>query len=379
MKRLWLVFAQTVTVLVAGYFVVLTLKPAWLGPLGPGPQTDTVSIIEAPADLPDKTAAPRSLSQAVHKAAPAVVSINTSSSLQHPFSNDPWFRFFFGDRDPEQVSGLGSGVILSSQGYVVTNNHVIKGADAVEVVLPDMRRAPADIVGTDPESDLAVLKIELDSLPTMTLGDSDLLEVGDTVLAIGNPFGVGQTVTSGIASALERNHLGLSTFEDFIQTDAAINPGNSGGALTDVNGDLMGINTAIFSQSGGSMGIGFAIPVNTVKQVLESIIATGHVVRGWIGVEPSELTPELAKAFGSTVDKGVIVVGVLNRGPAAAAGLRPGDIITAVADQPVATATELLTRISALKPGKATPFTVYRGASEQEISITPAQRPTPVR
>lgn len=379
MKRLWLVFAQAVTVLLAAYFVVLTLKPGWLGALGPGRGPGTISILEAAGDLPPPVAAPGSLSAAVHKAAPAVVSINTSTAARHPFGNDPWFRFFFGDSNPGQISSLGSGVIMTREGYIVTNNHVVQDADTVEVVLPDKRRVGAQVVGTDPESDLAVLKIALDGLPVMTLGNSDLLEVGDTVLAIGNPFGVGQTVTSGIVSALGRNHLGLSTFENFIQTDAAINPGNSGGALTDVRGHLLGINTAIVSQSGGSMGIGFAIPVNTVRQVMQSIIENGHMVRGWIGVEPSELTPELAQAFGSDVQDGVIVVGVLNRGPAAAAGLRPGDIITAVGDQPVRTAAELLSRISALQPGAKTPFIVYRGANRHEVDITPAQRPPPQR
>ncbi|MCK9514754.1 MAG: trypsin-like peptidase domain-containing protein [Ottowia sp.] len=377
MKRLWLIFSQAVTVLLAAYFVVLTLKPGWLGPLGPRGGAGTVSILEAAADLPATTPAPGSLSAAVRKAAPAVVSINTSTTARHPFSNDPWFRFFFGDSAPGQISSLGSGVIMTPEGYIVTNNHVVQGADSVEVVLPDKRRVAARVVGTDPESDLAVLKIALDGLPVMTLGNSDLLEVGDTVLAIGNPFGVGQTVTSGIVSALGRNHLGLSTFENFIQTDAAINPGNSGGALTDVRGHLLGINTAIVSRSGGSMGIGFAIPVNTVRQVMQSIIATGHMVRGWIGVEPSDLTPELAQAFGSNVEEGAIVVGVLNRGPAAAAGLRPGDIITRVAGEPVRSAAELLSRISSLKPGGKVPFTVHRGAVKNEVDVTPAQRPTP--
>ena len=382
MKRLWLVFAQTVTVLLAAYFVVATLKPQWLnrGVAVPG-STGTISILEAPAAPIGTAAAPGSLAGAVRQAAPSVVSINTSTSARGPQSNDPWFRFFFGDRGDlqQQQTGLGSGVIMSPEGYVLTNNHVVEGADAIEVVLPDARRTTAKVIGTDPESDLAVLKITLDKLPAITLGNSDALQVGDQVLAIGNPFGVGQTVTSGIVSALGRNQLGINTFENFIQTDAAINPGNSGGALTDINGNLMGINTAIYSRSGGSMGIGFAIPVSTAKQVMESIVKNGQVVRGWIGVEPNELTPELAQTFGIQSAQGVIVTGVLNSGPAAEAGIRPGDVVTQVAGQPVRTVSELLTRIAGLTPGQATPFALQRQGQAVEVSVTPAQRPRPQR
>ena len=380
MKRLWLVFAQAVTVLLAAYFVVLTLKPQWLGRGGPvSGSTGTISILEAPA-TPAGTSAPLdSLRAAVQKAAPAVVSINTSTTTRNPQSGDPWFRFFFGDRGEQQQSGLGSGVIMSPEGYILTNNHVVEGADAIEVVLPDARRTTAKVIGTDPESDLAVLKITLDKLPAITLGNSDALQVGDQVLAIGNPFGVGQTVTSGIVSALGRNQLGINTFENFIQTDAAINPGNSGGALTDVYGNLMGINTAIYSRTGGSLGIGFAIPVSTAKQVMESIVKNGQMVRGWIGVEPGELTPELAQTFGVPSERGVIITGVLGGGPAAQAGIRPGDVITAVGGQPVRTVSELLTRISALPPGQAVAFAVQRRSDSVQVSVTPAQRPRPQR
>ncbi|MBS0405507.1 MAG: trypsin-like peptidase domain-containing protein [Proteobacteria bacterium] len=380
MKRLWLVFAQAVTVLLAAYFVVLTLKPQWLGRGGPvSGSTGTISILEAPA-TPAGTSAPLdSLRAAVQKAAPAVVSINTSTTTRNPQSGDPWFRFFFGDRGEQQQSGLGSGVIMSPEGYILTNNHVVEGADAIEVVLPDARSAVAKVIGTDPESDLAVLKINLDKLPVMVLGNSDQMQVGDRVLAIGNPFGVGQTVTSGIVSALGRNQLGINTFENFIQTDAAINPGNSGGALTDVYGNLMGINTAIYSRTGGSLGIGFAIPVSTAKQVMESIVKNGQVVRGWIGVEPGELTPELAQTFGVPSERGVIITGVLGGGPAAQAGIRPGDVITAVGGQPVRTVSELLTRISALPPGQAVAFAVQRRSDSVQVSVTPAQRPRPQR
>ena len=376
MKRLWLVFAQAVTVLLAAWFVVATLKPQWLGnPRAVPGSTGTISILEAPAAPTGASPTPGSFSAAVRQAAPAVVSINTSA--RHPAANDPWFRFFFGDRGEQQQTGLGSGVIMSPEGYVLTNNHVVEGADEIEVVLPDARRTSAKVIGTDPESDLAVLKISLDKLPVMTLGNSDQLQVGDQVLAIGNPFGVGQTVTSGIVSALGRNQLGINTFENFIQTDAAINPGNSGGALTDIDGNLMGINTAIYSRSGGSMGIGFAIPVSTARQVMESIVRNGQVVRGWIGVEPGELTPELAQTFGVKAEQGVIITGVLGNGPAAQAGIRPGDVITQVGDQPTRTVSELLSRIAALAPGQAVPFTLERRGEPVQASVTPAQRPRP--
>ena len=376
MKRLWLVFAQAVTVLLAAWFVVATLKPQWLGnPRAVPGSTGTISILEAPAAPTGASPTPGSFSAAVRQAAPAVVSINTSA--RHPASNDPWFRFSFGDRGEQQQTGLGSGVIMSPEGYVLTNNHVVEGADEIEVVLADARRTSAKVIGTDPESDLAVLKISLDKLPVMTLGDSDRLQVGDQVLAIGNPFGVGQTVTSGIVSALGRNQLGINTFENFIQTDAAINPGNSGGALTDIGGHLMGINTAIYSRSGGNMGIGFAIPVSTARQVMESIVRNGQVVRGWIGVEPGELTPELAQTFGVKAEQGVIITGVLGNGPAASAGIRPGDVITQVGGQPTRTVAELLTRIAALVPGEAVPFTLERRGEAVQASVTPAQRPRP--
>ena len=378
MKRIWLLFSQTVTVLVAAYFVVATLQPDWIrkGAIRSGAG---IALIEAPPAASGYVP-PGSLSGAARKASPAVVSINTSTApARDPRSNDPWFRFFFGDMGNEPQTGLGSGVIVSPDGYILTNNHVVEGADEIEVTLTDSRRARARVIGTDPDTDLAILKIELDKLPVIVLGNSDALDVGDQVLAIGNPFGVGQTVTSGIVSALGRNQLGINTFENFIQTDAAINPGNSGGALTDINGNLMGINTAIYSRSGGSMGIGFAIPVSTAKHVMESIVKNGRVVRGWIGVEPNELTPELAQTFGIQTAQGVIVTGVLNTGPAAAAGMRPGDVITQVDGQPVRTVSELLTRIAALTPGQPAPFTLQRRGDTVQVSVTPAQRPQPQR
>ena len=379
MKKLWLLFAQTATVLLAAYFVVATLKPQWLnhgGLVGNG----VVNVIEAPA-LPASAVPPGSFRAAAHKAAAAVVSVHTSKTARrNPAQNDPFFRFFFGEGQSETQVGLGSGVIVSPSGYILTNNHVIDGSDVIEVTLNDSRHASAKVVGTDPESDIAVLKIDLDRLPVITLGSSDGLQVGDRVLAIGNPFGVGQTVTSGIVSALGRNQLGINTFENFIQTDAAINPGNSGGALVDVEGNLLGINTAIYSRSGGSMGIGFAIPVSTARQVLESLVKDGQVTRGWIGVEPNELTPELAQTFGIQPGEdqafaGVIITGVLQTGPAARGGIQPGDVITQVAGKPVHSVPELLTAVAALKPDEPVAFGAWRHGKQVQVSITPGARP----
>jgi len=374
MKRTWLLFAQTVTVLLAAYFVVATLRPDWLNrrtSLG-----GMVPVIEAPATAPNTIAA-GSLSAAAKKAAPAVVSINTSKAAQRQSrSNDPWFRFFFGDQGNDQPQvGLGSGVIVSADGYILTNNHVVDGADEIDVTLNDSRHARGKVIGTDPDTDLAVLKIELDKLPVIVLGNSDALQVGDQVLAIGNPFGVGQTVTSGIVSALGRNQLGINMFENFIQTDAAINPGNSGGALVDVNGNLEGINTAIYSRSGGSMGIGFAIPVSMAKQVLSDIVTEGKVTRGWIGVEPNDLSPELAETFGVKANAGVIITGVLQNGPAARAGIRPGDVITSVGDKKVDNVQELLTAVAGLKPGIDARFALQRGSDRMELNVNPGLRP----
>ena len=372
MRKIWLLFSQTVTVLLAAYFVVATLKPDWLNRRGPAAG---VSVIEAPASGSVKLAAPGSFSAAAKAASGAVVSITASKTNRSPHAQDPWFRFFFGEQaEGEPQAGLGSGVIVSSSGYILTNHHVIEGADNVEVSLNDQRKARARVVGVDPETDLAVLKIELDRLPVVVLGNSDDLEIGDQVLAIGNPFGVGQTVTSGIISALGRNQLGINVFENFIQTDAAINPGNSGGALVDTQGRLLGINTAIYSRSGGSMGIGFAIPVSTARQVLDSIVRDGQVVRGWIGVEPQELNAELAETFKVRSKTGVIITGVLQNGPAAQAGVRPGDVIVSVAGQPVKNVTELLSAVAALQPGAASKLGVERREGSLEIQVTPGKR-----
>ena len=383
MKRTWLLFSQTVTVLVAAYFVVATLQPQWLNR---STSVGGVSVIEAPANnLPRAlgTGTAGSFAPAAKIASAAVVSINTSkAAVKNPQMNDPWFRFFFGDQNPgEAQTGLGSGVIVSNSGYILTNNHVVEGADEIEVVLNDTRKARAKVIGTDPDTDLAILKIDLDKLPVIVLGNSDELQVGDPVLAIGNPFGVGQTVTGGIVSALGRNQLGINTFENFIQTDAAINPGNSGGALVDLNGNLMGINTAIYSRSGGSMGIGFAIPVSTAKQVLQGIVTEGQVTRGWIGVEPQELNAELVEAFKLKPEAakagGVIITGVLQNGPAAQGGIRPGDVIMAVDGRPVRNVSQLLTAVAALKPGTPAPLRVLRGEGPVDIAVTPGKRQRP--
>ncbi len=374
MRRYWLLFSQTVTVLLAAYFVVATLQPSWLRQ---GNEA-TVTLLQA-VSSPHTEPVAGSLSAAAKTALPAVVSITTSQAVRHPRANDPWFQFFFGDLGTQQKTGLGSGVILSADGYILTNNHVVEGADEIEISLTDGRRTRATIIGTDPESDLAVLKIDLDQLPVIVLGNSDHIAVGDSVLAIGNPFGVGQTVTSGIVSALGRNQLGINTFENFIQTDAAINPGNSGGALVDINGNLLGINTAIYSRSGGSMGIGFAIPVSTAKMVLDEIVKEGQVTRGWIGVEPSELSPELAETFGVKATEGVIITGVLQDGPGALAGLRPGDVIVRVGDKAITSVPTLLATVASLKPGVQANFHVQRGDRMLELGVTPGLRPRPAR
>ncbi|MEN9983368.1 MAG: hypothetical protein RI918_1337 [Pseudomonadota bacterium] len=398
MKRFWLFFSQAVTVLLAALFIVTTLKPAWLGHssawLGSSKtQVAGISVTEAPAQAAG--AAPvGSFRTAAQTASAAVVSLNISkNAVKNSRMDDPWFKFFFGERgegnqggqgsDPQQA-GLGSGVIVSTDGYILTNNHVVEGADEIEVILNDSRRTIAKVIGTDPDSDLAILKITLDKLPAIVLGNSDALQVGDQVLAIGNPFGVGQTVTSGIVSALGRNQLGINTFENFIQTDAAINPGNSGGALVDVNGNLQGINTAIYSRSGGSLGIGFAIPVSTAKQVMEGIVKDGVVTRGWIGVEPQDLSPELAVTFGiknssksGEALQGVIITGVLQGAPAAKAGIVPGDIIMSIAGKPVRNVSELLTQVSSIKPGNSEKFGIIRKETAVELVVTAGTRPRP--
>ncbi|MGP8474269.1 Do family serine endopeptidase [Burkholderia sp. PR2] len=387
LRRFWLFFAQAVTVLLALMFIVVTLKPQWLqrqGQLGKQLATPIVALREV---APGISGAPATTSyaEAAQKAMPAVVNVFSSkdgSLPPDPRAKDPLFRYFFGDRNArkqqdEPAANLGSGVIVSPEGYILTNQHVVDGADQIEVALADGRTGTAKVIGSDPETDLAVLKINMTNLPTITLGRSDQSRVGDVVLAIGNPFGVGQTVTMGIISALGRNHLGINTFENFIQTDAPINPGNSGGALVDVNGNLLGINTAIYSRSGGSLGIGFAIPVSTARTVLESIITTGSVTRGWIGVEPQDVTPEIAESFGLQQKSGAIVAGVLQGGPADKAGIKPGDILVSVNGDDITDTTKLLNTVAQIKPGTPTKVHVVRKGKEFDVSVVIGKRPPP--
>jgi serine protease DegQ len=312
-----------------------------------------------------------------------VVNIFTSKEVRaprSPFMEDPVFRRFFGDRfqmnnRPQRVSNLGSGVIVSVDGLILTNHHVIEAADEIQVALPDGKTLEAEVVGTDPETDLAVLRVKQKALPAVTFAKAENLRVGDVVLAIGNPFGVGQTVTMGIVSALGRSHLGINTFENYIQTDAAINPGNSGGALVDASGNLVGINTAIFSRSGGNLGIGFAIPVSIVRQVMEQIIAHGAVTRGWVGIEVQEITQEIAESFSLKSTEGALIAGVLRGGPADRAGIRPGDILVAVGGKPVLDSSSLLNLIAALPPGKVAQLGLIRDQTETQLMVTVEKRP----
>jgi|GEM_PF-21917 len=324
---------------------------------------------------------PVSYASAVEIAAPAVVNIYTTKIVTeraNPLYNDPLFRYFFGERlapRKRMESSLGSGVIASADGYVLTNFHVIDGADEIQVALRDGRSAEAKQVGADPESDLAVLKINLDKLPSITFASSKDLRVGDVVLAIGNPFGVGQTVTMGIVSATGRDRLGINTFENFIQTDAAINPGNSGGALINPFGHLVGINTAIFSKSGGSQGIGFAIPVTSAVDVMQQIIETGHVSRGWLGIEVQDITPALAESFGLSSTAGVIIAGILRNGPAAAAGLKPGDIILEINRQAVRDSRDVMNSIAKQPPKSKVRVDILRLKEKMSLEAEVGERP----
>jgi len=379
MRRLWLVFSQAVTVAVAVLFVVLTFKPEWLpGGRVPLALPAPTLIQAAPAAAASGAmGVAGSFASAAAQAAPAVVSVMATRGARRggadPHAGVPGFEEFFGNPGRRQV-GLGSGVIVAPQGYLLTNHHVVQGASEIEVQLNDGRSAAATVVGSDPETDIAVLRIDLpDALPVMRLGDVRARRVGDPVLAIGNPFNVGQTVTSGIVSALDRTGAG-SQYQNFIQTDAAINPGNSGGALVDANGALVGINTAIFSRSGGSMGIGFAVPVDTARSVMEQIIAGGEVRRGWIGVELREITPELAESLALQARSGVLITGVLQDGPAARAGVRPGDVLVQVADRPVRATSDLFAAVAALAPGSTAPLVVQRGRETLRLKVQVGDR-----
>jgi serine protease DegS len=338
----------------------------------------------------DSRNGPVSYADAVEIAVPAVVNIHTAKVITrrvHPLLQDPVFQQFFGDHfakaRKEIQTSLGSGVLISEQGYVLTNNHVIEGADQIQVLLADGRSATATVVGIDTDTDLAVLFIHTDNLPSLVIGDSGKLRVGDVVLAIGNPFGVGQTVTSGIISATGRNHLGITAYEEFIQTDAAINPGNSGGALINTRGELIGINSAIYSRSGGSQGIGFAIPINLAKGVMTQIIETGHVVRGWLGIEAQDLTPQLAKTYGLNYRPGMLIGGVMVDGPAGKAGLELSDIVVTINGETIEETSEAMKTISGQPPGtvitltgyrKDVPFTLQVQVMERPEQVTPKDR-----
>ncbi len=392
-RRLWLLFAQTATIAMALLFIVETLRPEWLRMSRP---TGTVTIRQAPP-LPGaaapifKTDHPNSYSEAVRLAMPAVVSININGAghkIRSALPDDPRQRRAPDARAPSRSPGrspegafertLASGVIVSKDGYILTNRHVIEGGEEIEVSLSDKRSAIAKIIGSDAETDIAVLKVELDNLPVITFGRMEDARVGDVVLAIGNPFNVGQTVTMGIISALGRNHLNLTNFENYIQTDAAINPGNSGGALVNANGDLIGINSAIYAKaSGGSLGIGFAIPVSTAKEVLENIIAHGEVIRGYIGVEPQDIAQADGEAWTYGLKKGALLSGVFRGGPADRAGVKPGDILVAVDNLTIADTMTMLDAIAHLKPGATARLTLLRKKEELELSVKVAARPKP--
>ena len=378
MRKFWLLFAQSTTICLAVVFVVTTLRPEILPARWRG--GNVVSFREAAPDGTPKKIS--SYSYASKKAMPAVVNVFTSKEVRvprHPLMDDPLFRHFFGDSldEKRRSNSLGSGVIVSPQGYILTNSHMVRAADEIEVLLADGRKATPRVVGDDPETDLAVLKIDMKNLPAITFGRSDDANVGDVVLAIGNPYGVGQTVTMGIISALGRSHLGLNTFENFIQTDAAINPGNSGGALVDVSGNLIGINSAIYTRTGGSQGIGFAIPTSVAKQVMEQIIKNGSVTRGWIGVEAQDMSKELAESFKLPNTSGALIAGVVKSGPADKAGVKPGDILLAVEGKPVTDSLGMLNLIAALPPGKPAAFTMMRNQTEVQLKITVGKRPKP--
>ncbi|CAB5515487.1 Periplasmic serine endoprotease DegP [Achromobacter anxifer] len=382
MRRYWLIFAQAVTVCLGILFVVTTLRPDLLRLAGPA--AGPLPAIAAARPAADRAVAATSYADGVARAAPSVVNVYTTKHVNVPLiplPDDPVLRQFFGQvpgvTRRQASTSLGSGVIVNQDGYVLTNYHVVQAADAIEVALADGRRDAAKVVGADPDTDLAVLKLAtLRALPAATLASDRGLRVGDVVLAIGNPFGVGQTTTQGIVSALGRNGLGLNTYENFIQTDAAINPGNSGGALVDAAGNLVGINTAIYSESGGSMGIGFATPIEIARKVMDEIVRTGGVKRGWLGVEPQDVTPDLARAFGLERDTaGVIIAGVMRDGPAARGGLRVGDIVLSVNGKRMTDTSGLLSEIAQLPPGQSATLGILRGGKPVELAVVVGTRP----
>jgi serine protease DegQ len=379
LRKFWLVFAQACTVAVAALFVVSTLRPELVPRLAPK-SGSVVLVQETPAPAAPAARRADTYADAAAKAMPAVVNIYTSKEMgrRHPLVDDSILRRYFPDlaeRLPKaRQTSLGSGVIVAPEGFVLTNYHVIDGADDIQLVLADGRRIAAKVRGADPESDLAILKADGENLPSITFGSLDKVQVGDVVLAIGNPYGFGNTVTMGIVSALGRNHLGINRFEDFIQTDAAVNPGNSGGALVDSAGNLVGINSAIFSQNGGSMGIGFAIPVSLARSVLEQIIRDGAVTRGWFGIEPQDLSPELAKTLALDAP-GVVIRGVVRNGPADRAGIRARDVVLEIDGKPTRDTRTLLALIAERPPGSVVKVRVWRERKPQDVDITVGRRP----
>ncbi|MDD3529339.1 MAG: Do family serine endopeptidase [Gallionellaceae bacterium] len=381
MHKYWLTLAQ----IIAGAAIVLAALLAldrMIPGLLPGP-AGNLTIHEVAHDGAATQVA--SFADAAHKSLSSVVNIFTSKQVRapvNPLMNDPFFQRFFGvpqQNRTQRVSNLGSGVIVSEDGYILTNHHVVEAADEIQVALPDGRNLQAELVGSDPETDIAVLRVRQDSLHPITFAQPDSLRVGDMVLAVGNPFGVGQTVTMGIVSALGRSHLGINTFENYIQTDAAINPGNSGGALVDAAGNLVGLNTAIFSRSGGNLGIGFAIPVSLLRQVMDEIVRHGAVVRGWVGIEVQDINPDIAESFGLRSTQGALIAGVLRGGPADRAGIRPGDVLLAVDGKPVRDSGSLLQLISALKPGNSAQLRLLRERGEMQMNVRVERRPLPPR
>lgn len=381
MRKHWLFFTQAVTIALALLFIIQTLKPELL----PGAaRSGVVTLRESAPQAAEGQTALTGVSSAARKAMPSVVNIFTSTVVKtpiYPFMDDPRFRFFFGDpseMEPQSSSSLGSGVIVSPDGYILTNHHVVEAADQIEVALADGRKIKAHVVGSDPETDLAVIKVEPPGkLPAITFGQPEQAQVGDIVVAIGNPFGVGQTVTMGIISALKRSHLGLSTFENFIQTDAAINPGNSGGALVDIHGNLIGINSAIYSQNGGSLGIGFAIPASIAKKTMEQIIQSGSVTRGWIGAGVQELTPELAESFKLGSTQGVLITDVIRNSPAERAGIEAGDILIAIDDIAIDDWNTMLETVTNLPPGKLVTAKLMRNGVTLRLPVKIGKRPKP--
>ncbi len=374
-RKLWLLFAQACTLCLAVLFVVATLRPDLLGRSG---MREIGVVLRQETTTPVTMAAVASHADAAKKAMPAVVNIYTSKDMRQrsPLIDDALMRRYFPDlaRIPNQrVTSLGSGVIVSPDGFVLTNHHVIEGADDIQLVLHDGRRIVAHVRGTDPESDIAVLKADQDNLPAITFGALDRVQVGDTVLAIGNPFGFGNTVTAGIVSALGRNHLGINRFEDFIQTDAAINPGNSGGALVDSAGNLIGLNSTIFSQSGGSLGIGFAIPVSIARNVLEQIIKDGEVTRGWFGIEPADQVADIARSTNG--ENGVPIRGVVRGGPADRAGIHPQDVVVEIDGKPTRDTPALLARIAELPPGNVVKVRIVHDREARDVDVTVGKRP----